>query len=407
MKCPKCGTTNGKTNKFCRECGFRLEGLPAQDSQQPAAGVACAPDEVALGEELFEVWQYYSSGSLDTALAKAEKIIGCTPESASAHSILALIHEKKAEQQFASGDAEAAREHLKQAISRYEKIIDLNPNSAADREKLASLRLMLAGGGPVGGVSGADKPRLGSAVGVRYASFVGAIRKVPMPVLAGLGTMVVLFVVGLVILLSSGDDEPARAAKSGRDAPSGRISPVSTPGALQASPAAPSGSAPLKVYTFPPPVQQNSQAGSASVPPTPPPAREKLDLKVEPVKLPPLAGAQLSVVPEPKGGDKPAKKPGTSQARPSGGEPARAQGETAPARPAEPRGSDGDDLLAEAIRLHNQGRNTEAITLAQQAAGVFQADIDAGRDVTTAKRGAENARKLLQAWQSPAASSSE
>lgn len=407
MKCPKCGTTNGKTNKFCRECGFKLEGLPEQDAQQPKAAVACAPDEVALGEELFEVWQYYSSGSLDTALAKAEKIIGCTPESASAHSILALIYEKKAEKQLASGDTETAHENLKQAISQYERIIDLNPNSAADREKLASLRLMLAGNGPVGGVSDADKPRPGSRVGVRYASYIGAIRQVPVPILAGIGTMVVLLVVGLVILLPSGGDEPVRAAKARQEPPSSRISPVSTPGALQASPAAPTGSAPLKVYTFPQPAQQISPAGTASVPPTPTPAREKLDLKVEPVKLPPLTGVELSVVPESKGGDKSAKKPEPSQARPNGAEASKGPGDATPTKPAEPRTSDGNDLLAEAIRLHNQGRNAEAVASAQQAINVFQADIDAGRNVTSAKRGADTARKYVQAWQPSAASSSE
>ena len=91
MKCPKCGKANGKTNKYCRECGIRLPDL----EQDQAAGTASADDEVVVGEVLFEVWETLEAGDFDAALEKAEAMVEEVPDSASAHSLVALIYERK------------------------------------------------------------------------------------------------------------------------------------------------------------------------------------------------------------------------------------------------------------------------------------------------------------------------
>ncbi len=91
MNCPKCGATNGNTNKFCRECGTALEkALPPEHSTGK-------PDDAALREELIEVWQLYSAGKLDAALAKVNAIAERVPDSASVHSVMGLGYERKSE----------------------------------------------------------------------------------------------------------------------------------------------------------------------------------------------------------------------------------------------------------------------------------------------------------------------
>jgi tetratricopeptide (TPR) repeat protein len=366
MKCPRCGATNGKTNKFCRGCGLRLEDLAAVRQAGQRSEQVGTPDEVALGEELFEVWQLYSQAELDAALAKAEKILESTPESASAHSILALIHERKAEGRFKAGSDEEARGFLKLAIEQYERIIDLNPDSAADREKLASLRMRLTGQASAAPIAG--------LVGLR-----AALKAVPTPVLAGFGAFLVVLMAA-IILVPGGERERRRAAPAAEAA---KVSQVSTAGAAAARADAGGGS---RVYTFPAP--EANQYGSAfPTPPPPVPEPRRLNIPTEPAKLPALVGANVKIVPE---GKTPAKKPDASARSAKEEKPKPAVEEKPSARP------DGDTALARAVELRRQGVNAEAIVAAQEAIKLYQADIDASRNTTSANRGLENAKKIIQ-----------
>lgn len=185
MICPKCSATNGDTNRFCRECGFRLEG--AVQPRAPETEGAQVADEVALGQELFNVWQLFEAGDLDNALREGEAIVQRNPESATAHSLIALIYERKAEQELERGGMEQALPFFKQAIAQYERIIDLNPDSTADREKLASLRARIA-------AQPADEaPR--APVGVR-----AALRAVPPQFLAAFAAFLVVLIVLIVLI---------------------------------------------------------------------------------------------------------------------------------------------------------------------------------------------------------------
>jgi len=361
MKCPKCGTTNGKTNKFCRGCGLRLEDLALQEPETQA-GASTAPDELALGEELFDVWQVYSRGELDDALAKVQKILQNTPDSASAHSILALIYERKAEGSMKVAAEEEARDFLKLAIAGYERIIDLNPDSAADREKLASLRMRLVG-------QDAVAPPVQPA-----PKAFGALKAVPAPLWAAFATFLIVLMTA-IILIPGGEKSKVTPARSAGPT---KLNQVSTPAA--GSEAGAPGN--LRVYTFPGP----SESGYASTPtPTPPPPvgePSRLEIPTEPAKLPSIVGANVKIVPEPKGVAKP--KPGASAAKPPEPE------EKPSTRP------EGDTALARAIEFRREGATGDAARAAQEAAKLYQADIDANRNLTAAYRGLANARKIIQ-----------
>ena len=62
----------------------------------------------------------------------------------------------------------------------------------------------------------------------------------------------------------------------------------------------------------------------------------------------------------------------------------------------------GSTLLAQAIRLHDQGKTNEAIGAANQAIVLWDADVEAGKSVDSAKRGIANANKFISLWQNGA-----
>lgn len=362
MKCPNCGTTNGLTNKYCRGCGTQLDVLVSRGSEDTAA-VARA-DEVSLGEELFAVHELFESGDLDAALAKSEQLAAENPGSESAHAIVALVCERKAEQELSEGDAERGHDLLKRAIECYEAIIDLNPDSAADRGKLASLRMKHTG-------HAAAAPNAGLRL-----DFAEALRAVPKPVLAGFGAFLV--VLALVIVFTGRPDKPPKPTHAGKPPDKAIVS------VAQTTPSEPGQS----VYTFP---QAANPSPTVPIRKAPTPASDSSYAEVRPMKLPKI-DQELTLVPEPKPSPKK-----------SAAEPAKQ-----PPKPAETASSpSGDTLYAQAIRLHEQGKVSEAIGAANQAIVLYNADIDAGRRVEAARRGISNATKQISLWQQSTNGASE
>ena len=125
MYCTRCGTNNAKTAKFCRECGRRLElGVPQPTEEEQ---VEEQPEEVGkVGELAHQAFQSFEAGSLDDAVKLCYDALRIDPRSTDAHSLLGRVLERK-------GD-------LPGAIRHYERVLAINPKSAADRVKLSELR---------------------------------------------------------------------------------------------------------------------------------------------------------------------------------------------------------------------------------------------------------------------------
>ncbi|MCE5313803.1 MAG: hypothetical protein ABFD49_08880 [Armatimonadota bacterium] len=378
MKCPKCGTFNGKTNKFCRECGLHMAWVVEDDNQRQAS-TGPALDDVALGESLAEVYDCYESGDLDAALSGAENIAGRNPDSTSVHGILALIYERKGEIELESGETESAHGFLEMALAQYEKIIDLNPNSAADREKLSALRVKLNGG--TAHVSIVRRP----VAGLKHL-----VNSMPPQALAA-GVVFIAVLMAAIILMPGG----GRTKTPGQPRPDVEVqlqhaAPTdSEPRGVReaADVAKPAG---LKVYTFSspaakPPAPKPVASGSS---PRPVGETSEHHPEVKPVKLPSL-GNELTIVPESKKSQKAGAKTESAQSKPASGQ---AKEDTTPK-------VDGTSLLAAAIRMRNQGQTREAIDSAQQAITHFQSEINAGTNPTSAMRGIDNAKKLIGLWQ--------
>lgn len=377
MKCPNCNTVNAKTNRYCRQCGTRLEVLAPREPEPAAAPAAAASDEVALGKELFTALEMFEAGDLDAALEKSTRLVADNPSSASAHSIVALIYERKAENAFADGDSESARDFLKRAIEHYEAIIDLNPDSSADREKLASLRLRHS-------ASDASLPPVsfGPSVSIWRARLLDRIGSIPRPVIAGAAALVVVVVLVVAVTGLSGGKPKVSHPRSRHEKPVVVVEQGESNGV------------PPRVYTFPSLQSPPTAAPLAPTPIAPRPPRPP-SAGVEPLKVP-KPDRELTLVPEPKPENK--TESATKSPQPT------VQENPAPPAPSKPSG---DSLLARAIRLYNEGDASGAIDAARQAVDLYEADIAAGRNPDSARRGIDTAKKYISVWQAGSARSSE
>src|SRR5689334_4665850 len=125
MFCTQCGTRNGTDAKFCKLCGHKLERIgPLRISEEDFR----LPDssEERVRKLLLEAYTKYEAKDLDAAVAICAEALELRPDSTDAHSLMSTLHEKK-------GDRDIA-------ISEREKVLELNPGSIADREKLDELR---------------------------------------------------------------------------------------------------------------------------------------------------------------------------------------------------------------------------------------------------------------------------
>ncbi|MCE5322619.1 zinc ribbon domain-containing protein [bacterium] len=368
MKCPKCGTYNGKTNKFCRECGLHLSWVVEDDNIQADK----ANDEVALGEALADVYNCYESGDLDAALAEAEKIVFNNSGSTSAHGVLALIYERKGEMELDAYNAQSARRYLELALSEYEQIISLNPKSTADREKLAVLRAKLKGKKQTPGLW-------------RIATFKKAAHSIPPPLFASGIAFIVILMLAIILIPGSKKSQLPERLK-----PNSIVRQQASAGSNSSSLESTNSSPRLKVYTFPAPATQSTTPAPT---PAPKPATNTKpgSSEVKPVKLPSI-GNELTIVAEPKASKKASATVEPAQAKAAKPTPSPQKENTTPK-------VDGSSLLAAAIQLRNKGQTQEAISTAEQAITHFHSEINSGSNATSAQRGIENAKKLIALWQ--------
>lgn len=372
MKCPKCGSKNSDANRFCRSCGLRLEVVEPEPQTAPEP---VQVDEVALGEQLFDVWQLYSDGDIDGALARIEQVSQAFPERSSIHSLFALIYERKAEILIEAGSVEAARGLLLQALDRYEKIVVMNPDSAADRQKLASLRRKL----------GADRQRSKP----RRMPKVPAVLKSLPPGILPAAAVFLLALVAAGFMIAPGPKTEKRHKT--------RVTQVRMTEAMASEPAPePQPPPAMRVYTFPAPINaplRTIKQPPAPKIPTPAPQAGKTPL-LPPLKVPVPPNVLITPIkPKPQKPPEPAK---STVDRPKKNIP---EDKDASDDAAGNKPDDGATALARAIKLNEQGMTEQAITKAQQAIVLFNAEAAAGKNATAAKRGAENARKMIGIWQ--------
>ncbi len=377
MKCPKCGASNGRTNRFCRMCG---ESLISSGTAFVAQQESNLREDVEVGEVLFEVWQQYERGELAEALKKIEPVLQKYPDSTSAHSILALIYERMADIELRDGNLEASQRLLRRAIERYEKILSLNPKSAADREKITSLKLRLR-----------DVPN--NASDEKYSNGIVSAFKTMPPIVWGIGAFLIVAVFILVFTMDTGKKNTIASANG---------SNVINENGLPSVPK-------------PPPVNENTQDTKLKIHVFRAGANQMSSDEDTPMSVEGSTNPTTNIIQEPEK---------TVQKTPKAKESVPAKTKTDPVigpvtvktpntpsknipnvvkntedKPEPPKGRvDGNTLLAQAIEMHKQEKIDDAIETARDAMELFNNDIKNDINVDAARRGAAIAKKYIELW---------
>lgn len=135
MYCVQCGTKNPDDARFCKQCGRAMEA--AADSAAAAvvdpAGkpdVHLADPEAAYKERLAAAFRHYDHGDFIAARDSCNDALDANPDGTDAHALLSTVYERLND--------------IDRAIAERERVLQLNPASIADREKLEALRTGIA-----------------------------------------------------------------------------------------------------------------------------------------------------------------------------------------------------------------------------------------------------------------------
>jgi hypothetical protein len=207
MVCANCRTTNLSDYKFCRECGTRLD-----------TGAGAAPDpastETRVEQLLREAFEAMDRGDLDQAAGTVLAAMALSPDSASAHSVLGIIYERQG--------------RIPEAVAQFERVLEINPESTADREKLNEL---------LGRSGGASTSRL---------------RRMPLAIGAAVVAAAAVFGLGFALLSQGGATRAAQPERAPDRILASSLAPRTLPpppttatGSLQPAAGSPGGPAPL------------------------------------------------------------------------------------------------------------------------------------------------------------------
>ncbi len=125
MYCTRCGTKNTIDANFCKRCGRKTEKPAHPPISDEDFAIPELPDD-KVSELLVLAFKRSESHDLEGAIKACGEALEIRPDSTSAHSLMGMLYEKQGEGQ--------------KAIAEFEKVLDLNPGSIADREKLEQLR---------------------------------------------------------------------------------------------------------------------------------------------------------------------------------------------------------------------------------------------------------------------------
>lgn len=118
VRCPDCETPNSTDSKFCKFCGAALPEDQLVDAQ------------IKLNELVSEGYRIFNEGRTEEARLIAESALESAPAHVQALALKAMCCERE-------GD-------LAQALELYEKVVELNPESALDKIKVQHLRNQLS-----------------------------------------------------------------------------------------------------------------------------------------------------------------------------------------------------------------------------------------------------------------------
>jgi ribosomal protein L40E len=126
MICLKCKTRNPIGNKFCKECGASLPLEANPLALEEANRVEEERKQEQVAELLTRAFGFSENNQVEKALPLVQEAIALLPHSTAAHSLLATVYERLDEPE--------------RAVAAMKRVVELNPESAADRTKLERMQ---------------------------------------------------------------------------------------------------------------------------------------------------------------------------------------------------------------------------------------------------------------------------
>lgn len=233
------------------------------------------PDDNAVTELLFETLKLYEQGKLEAAFDKCKAALRENPESPSGHSLLCLIYEKKADEQIEKGNRDDAIDYLHAAIRQMERVLEENPDSAADQDKLDELKVKLV----VLNETFDKKPRPTLPFSFKD------VKHTQLPWIAGAVVFVLVFGVWAIV---TGFSRPSEPVKERLQAPQSQTQPTPLP-QQQDSQMPPAVSGPSSpVWSYQPPQSNSAMPAYPQVPQVPAQSQQPPSSAVTDRTLPPL-----------------------------------------------------------------------------------------------------------------------
>lgn len=372
MKCPFCNADNTTNSKFCNQCGYKLIEIPVSVDDNFRIG----PEDKNDNDDFFDAWRYYESGDYELATELAKGLLETSPESTSLHSLIALIYEKKAQRARSIGADGDAQTYLYLAIAEYERILEINPNSSADKEKMEALK---------------DKLFKKNENESFAYKFLRKVKAISIQLYAALIAFVV--VVLLLAVTLPKNDKKNDVSQQKEPTRLSAVRPASKTHAPQEPPKTqetytPSNAAQVDaVRRMAEEHDPNNQIRRQPMPaPKPQPQQSpEIKLEVKPAEVPPAQETEKSE-------EKEAKK---QELIPT--EPIEQQ---YPTNQPTTTASEGNNLLGEAQRLFNAHDFQGAWNKAYEAKRLFERDLLSGKNPAVSRNGIENAERLMRTIES-------
>jgi tetratricopeptide (TPR) repeat protein len=174
MFCTTCGTKNAADSRFCKQCGHELDKTTTGRVREEDFDRALPEDE-QINALLERAYRARKAGDNAQAIVLCQEALQLRPNSTTPHSLLGQIYESMGEHDL--------------AIRAYERVLQLNPGSIADRVKLDELR-----GGILPALPGTSPPH------IVFTQSRG--RQGSTPLLSGVALGALMMLIGAAIALA-------------------------------------------------------------------------------------------------------------------------------------------------------------------------------------------------------------